>query len=265
MLLEKWHGEKKSMSNQYNARHFTSATEVQLNSRDHIRNLAKSNLAFEDEFFRGLPLYMHSGILARSLAIQELYLEVRNIPGYFLDFGTWQGSNLILLENFRAIYDSFDHQRQIVGFDTFSGYEGFGANESADPTIQNSTYSLKTHYEEYLRDILGNHELANGKVRSLHQVIKGDASLKFPEFLDANPGAPIALAIFDMNAFQPTLDCLQVMSSKILSGSVIAFWQFARPEITGERKAFEELKKSFPAFRLHKAKTYPSLIYMKFD
>ena len=188
------------MSNQYNSRHFTSANEEQLSARDRIKILAESNLEFRDEFFRDLPLYMHSGILARSLAVQELYLESRKVPGYFLDFGTWKGSNLILLENFRSIYDSFDNQRQIIGFDTFSGYEGFALNESTDPTIQNSTYSLSLNYEQSLREILGSHERANGKIRPVHQVIKGNASQKLPEFLDANPGMPIALAIFDQES-----------------------------------------------------------------
>ena len=140
---------------------------------------------------------------------------------------------MILLENLRAINDCSANQRQIIGFDTFSGYKGFGLNESTDPTIQNSTYSLNSNHKECLRDILGSQERANGKKRPLHQVIKGNASQKLPEFLDANPGMLITLGIFDLSAFEPTPDCFKIISSKILSGSVIAFWQFARHEITG--------------------------------
>ena len=98
-----------------------------------------------------------------------------------------------------------------------------------------------------MRDILGRQERANGKKRPLHQVIKGNASQKLPEFLDANLGMLITPGIFDLSAFEPTPDCFKIISSKILSGSVIAFWQFARHEITGGEKLLRRLKHWFQA------------------
>jgi hypothetical protein len=41
-----------------------------------------------------------------------------------VEFGTWYGQNLVLLENLRAILEPFNKQRRIVGFDTFTGYPG---------------------------------------------------------------------------------------------------------------------------------------------
>jgi hypothetical protein len=249
---------------EYSATHFTNADEEQLSSRLKLRGLAENRLDFRDSFFRDLPLFTHSGITARSLAIQELYLEARSLPGLFLDFGTWKGSNLVLLENYRAIYDTFDTQRKIVGFDTFSGYEGFDQNESTDPTIQNSTYSLPSGYGAFLKDLINHHERANGKNRSIHEVVEGDATEELPNFLLKNPGFPVALAIFDMNAFEPTYKCLEMISPRIISGSILAFWQFSRPEITGERRAFEAIRGSLPDFNMQKSKTYPSLTFARF-
>ena len=245
----------------YDASHFTNANPDQRESRKRILDLASRKLEFADEFFRDLPLFTHSGIMARNLAIQELYMNVRSLPGLFLDFGTWKGSNMVLLENYRAIYDNFDTQRKIIGFDTFSGYEGFLDGESQDFTIQNQTYSLEFDYPAYLQDLVKLHEIANGKRVAVHKVVKGNAIVKLPEILEEEAGTPIALAMFDMNAYEPTFEVLKQLIPRITNGTFLTFWQFTRPEISGERKAFHELKDLLPRFKLHKSQRYPSMVH----
>ena len=245
----------------YDASHFTNANTEQRLARQQILSLASEKLAFEDEFFRDLPLFTHSGIVARSQAIHDLYMNVRNLPGLFLDFGTWKGSNMVLLENFRAIYDNFDAQRKIIGFDTFSGYEGFLENESQDSTIQNQTYSLDLEYSSYLQNLLSLHEIANGKRTAIHRVVVGNAVVKLPEILNDEVGTPIALALFDMNAFEPTFEVLKQLIPRISTGTFLTFWQFTRPQISGERRALYEVKDLLPKFKLHKSQTYPSMVH----
>jgi hypothetical protein len=87
----------------------------------------------------------------------------------------------------------------------------------------------------------------------------GDAAEQLPKVLKTE-NLPVALAIFDMNAFQPTFDILQQILPNLYKGSFISFFQFTRPEIDGERKAFAKIKNDLPDFSLHKSATYPSLI-----
>lgn len=244
----------------YEVTHFTNATNEELLVRNTIRDLAKKNLQFNDEFFRDLFLYTHSGVLARSLAIRDLYIAVHGTPGLFLDFGTWKGANIVLLENFRAIYDPFDVQRKMIGFDTFTGYEGFAKGESKNSSIQNSSYSLSEGYAFDLQTLIRSHERANGKKQPIHEIIVGNAVEKLRQVLK-NEDLPVALAIFDMNAFKPTFETLQQILPKLNKGSFISFWQFTRPEINGERKAFQKVRNLLPEFILHKSDTYPSLIH----
>ena len=246
---------------QYDPKHFTNANASQIEARESILNLAKLQLSWDQSFFRDLALFTHSGNLARMLAIQEIYLLARRVPGLFLDFGTWKGSNMVLLENLRAIHDHFDNQRKILGFDTFKGYLGFTGGESKDPTLQNGTYALNSGYAQNLRLLISNHELANGKLKPIHGVIEGDAAIELPSVLETEGNPPIALAIFDLNAFEPTRDCLSRSLENMQKGSIVAFWQFLRPELTGERKAYSVLRKSLPKHQLSSAKNYPSLIF----
>ena len=245
----------------YDASHFTNANNEQRQARKKILNSASDRLKFKDDFFRDLPLYAHSGIVARSLAIHDLYLNVRSLPGLFLDFGTWKGSNMVLLENYRAIYDNFDTQRKIIGFDTFSGYEGFLANESQDSTIQNQTYSLDFEYSSFLLNLVNSHEIANGKRVAVHKVVTGNAIIKLPEILNDEAGNPIALALFDMNAYEPTFEVLKQLIPRTQPGTFFTFWQFSRPEISGERRAFHAIREVLPKFKLHKSDRYPSMVH----
>jgi hypothetical protein len=247
----------------YDATHFTNANQGQIIARLDIRASAVSQLKFDDTFFRDLPLFLHSGILARILAVEECYLSAKEIPGLFLDFGTWKGSNMILLENFRAIHDPFDTQRRIIGIDTFSGYKGFEKGESSDPTIQENSYSLDYGYEIKLQKLVNLQEKANGKTLGRHKVIKGDAVSKLSTILADEGSSPVALSFFDMNAFVPTRDCLETIIPRLISGSMLGFWQFSRPEISGERRAFEYCKEKLPLYRMFKSKYYPSLVYVK--
>jgi len=251
------------MKFKYNMEHFTQASKNQIEARRKISRLAINTLEENDEFHRDLPSYLHSGIYARIFGIQELYLQTIGIPGLILDLGTYRGSTAIILENLRAIYEPFAHQKAVFAFDTFEGYVGFSAEESRDSTIANATYSLPTGWETSLTDLMVNHEIANGKNFSCNRIIKGDATIRLPEILNLLKAPAISMVFFDMNAFEPTYKCLQEITPYLVTGSVVAFWQHQRPEITGERMALSAAATFLPEHSIHTSKTYPSLVYIK--
>ena len=70
-------------------------------------------------------------------------------------------------------------------------------------------YSVSSGYETVLEDIMRLHE---GMSPAAHiekfELIKGDASATFPKWLEENPHAIVAMAIFDMDVYKPTKDVL---------------------------------------------------------
>ena len=63
--------------------------------------------------------------------------------GALIEFGTWRGQNLVLLENLRAIHEPFNKQRTIIGFDTFAGYpEAAGMAASLTGSYSTATGAL---------------------------------------------------------------------------------------------------------------------------
>src|SRR3990167_2269400 len=97
----------------------TTADKKQLTARQTLETLFQSNpLPIADLLFN-LGLFTRSSLLVKYLALQDIYQRFINLPGLIVEFGTWRGQNLALLENLRAINEPFNKQRHIIGFDTF--------------------------------------------------------------------------------------------------------------------------------------------------
>src|SRR5216684_5365067 len=90
--------------------------------RDRLSQMYAQSPLNEKDLLFNLGLYVRSSLLVKFLVLDDLYRRFKSIPGALVEFGTWWGQNLVLLENLRAIHEPFNKQRTIIGFDTFSGY-----------------------------------------------------------------------------------------------------------------------------------------------
>ena len=73
----------------------------------------------EDELLMNLPLFLIRQNLSQILFINEIYQHIIGVHGVIMEFGVRWGRNLALYEALRGIYEPFNHNRKIVGFDTF--------------------------------------------------------------------------------------------------------------------------------------------------
>ena len=72
-------------------------------------------------------------------------------------------------------------------------------------------------------------------------LIKGDASLTSRQWLKDNPHAIVAMAIFDMDIYQPTKDALEAIKPRLTKGSILVFDELNCPQFPGETQALEEV------------------------
>src|SRR5437016_3387001 len=98
-----------------------TATDAQLEARSYLMHLYDGSPLDTEDLLFNLGLYARSGVLVKFLVMADLYQRFLHIPGLLCEFGVWYGQNLVLLENLRAIYEPFNKQRKIVGFDSFTG------------------------------------------------------------------------------------------------------------------------------------------------
>ena len=54
--------------------------------------------------------------------MDKIYNEILHIPGNIAEFGVHYGRNIALFEALRGVYEPYNFNRKILGFDTFSGF-----------------------------------------------------------------------------------------------------------------------------------------------
>jgi len=169
----------------------------------------------------------------------ELYKNIINVHGSIVEFGVRWGQDLVLFELFRGMLEPFNYNRKIIGFDTF---EGFPSVSEHDGNNQVGNMNVTNGYEKYLEKLLQIHEY-NSPISQIkkYEIIKGDASKTFNEYLIKHPELIIAFVYFDFDIYQPTFDCLKSCKERLVKGSIVAFDELNHVDFPGETVAFKEI------------------------
>ena len=173
--------------------------------------------------------------------MNELYKKIIEVHGIVIEFGVRWGQNLSLFESFRAIYEPYNFNRRIVGFDNFSGFTKTGPKDGSDPIVTKGAFGVTKDYEKYLENVLNYHEKENPYPHiKKYEIVKGDASKTIKQYLKNNPETIIALAYFDFDLYEPTKNCLMAIKPYLTKGSILAFDELNLHYFPGETIAFKE-------------------------
>lgn len=237
----------------------SAANDEQLQFRTQLHEMYKASPLPEPELERNIGLYLRSSLLARFLALSDVYKKIVDVPGAVFDLGCWWGQASVLMENFRALYEPFNKQRKIVCFDTFEGYSNWSNKDSKSESYNQNTYSTGVDYPAYLRQLLETHEGINnlGHQRGMHEVVAGDATKTVPDYLKKHGETIVALSIFDLGLYEPTKAVLKSIKPHVVPGSVLLMVQLTRKELCGDGKAFLEVF-SDVNYKISKHPLYPS-------
>lgn len=195
----------------------------------------------ENEFLSNLNLFMKRQDVSRLLFLNELYQKILGTHGVIIEFGSRWGRHLAIFEALRGIYEPYNYNRTIVGFDTFRGFPSVHKKDGESSTIAPGSYAVTDNYEEYLKKILAYHEAENPLSHiKKYEIRKGDASGEIIKYLKEHPETIIALAYFDFDLYQPTKKCLDAIKPYLTRGSVIVFDELNHPDFPGETLAVKE-------------------------
>ncbi len=212
----------------------------EIENRNNFYKLYKNSPLPENETLDNLGLYIKRQSLSRILFMHELYKKIIDVHGVIMEFGVRWGQNLALFESFRGMYEPYNFNRKIIGFDTFSGFPEIHKNDGEK--VEVGDYNVSVNYEEYLEEVLKYHESESPLSHiKKYEIIKGDASSKINEYLDDNPETIIALAYFDFDIYLPTKKCLEAIKDRVTKGSIIAFDELNYHSFPGETIALKEV------------------------
>ena len=116
--------------------------------RNNIVNLFKNSPLPDNELLDNLNLYTKRQDLSRVLFINELYQKILDVHGVICEFGVRWGQNLALMTSLRGIYEPFNYNRKLLGFDTFSGFPSVHEfDELNHPTFPGETIAVKKYWD----------------------------------------------------------------------------------------------------------------------
>jgi len=195
----------------------------------------------DEQLLSNLGLFLNSKNLSRLLFLDHLYKQSIDVPGVVMEFGTRWGQNLSIFSALRGIYEPFNRHKKIIGFDTFEGFPSVSEKDGNSEMIFTGNLAVGENYEDYLSSLLDIQEQDNPLAHiKKYELCKGDAVQALPAYLERNPETIIGLAYFDLDLYEPTKACLELIKPRLVKGSVLGFDELNDPDSPGETIALLE-------------------------
>jgi hypothetical protein len=217
-------------------------SEEEISQRKRFFELFEQSPIPDGELLGNLGLYMNRQSLTRVIFMWELYNEITHIQGDILEFGVRWGRDLSLFANFRGMLEPYNHDRKIVGFDTFEGFPESSITNKDTDSAKSGGYGTVDNYEEYLERIMEYHESESPiSHKKKFEIVQGDVEQTLEGYLKDNPQTIIALAYLDLDLYSPTKACLELIKDRIPKGEVIGFDELNSEKFPGETEAVREV------------------------
>ena len=184
--------------------------------------------------------YIRRQDLTRLLARYELFKLVLPVKGSIIECGVYRGFGLMAWANFSAILEPANLTRRIYGFDTFEGFPQIGERDR-NPTCAPMRGELRADAHEELVELIRiydqNRFLGHvGKV----ELIKGDATVTIPAFVEQHPHLVISLLFLDFDLYEPTKVAIEHFLPRLPKGAILSFDELDNPIWPGETLALLE-------------------------
>lgn len=176
--------------------------------------------------------------LTRFLVKHELFKKVLEVHGSIIECGVYMGGGLMTFAQLSAIFEPVNHQRRIIGFDTFEGFGELSAEDSTGKSQHSIPGGLASHAYDDIQEGIRLFD-ANRSINHIPKVhlVKGDASETVPQYIEDNPHTVISLLYLDMDVYEPTKVAIEQLLPRIIKGGIIAFDELNGFNFPGETLA----------------------------
>ena len=217
------------------------SNEQEAEARNNMVTLFNDRPIPDDELLANLGLFLNSKNLSRIMLMNHLYEQIIDTMGVVMEFGTRWGQNMAIWTALRGMYEPYNRHREIIGFDTFEGFPSVDKKDGTSVLMKKGNLSVPENYDLWLEKLMTEHENDNplSHIKKFN-VVKGDAILTLPKYLDENPHTIVSLAFFDFDIYLPTKECLLMILDRMPKGSIIAFDELNDRDSPGETIAIME-------------------------
>lgn len=196
------------------------------------------------ERLQNFTLYTPRQDLTNFLIRYEIFKRVLKVQGSIIECGVLRGGGLMAWAQFSAIFEPTNHQRRVVGFDTFSGFPGLSKQDRLSESEHARRGGLAADSYDHLKQCVKLFDMNRfvGHVPKV-ELIRGDALKTIPQYLKENPQLIVSLLYLDFDLYEPTLAALKHFIPRMPKGAVIAFDELNLKDWRGESIAVLETLK----------------------
>lgn len=219
------------------------STDSEIAFRFGLEKYFESSVGSNVEKLQNFTKYVPRQDLAIFLAKYEIFKKVLHVHGSIIECGVYLGGGLMTFAQLSAILEPVNHQRKIVGFDTFSGFRPL-AKQDETGISQHSReggFYVDSHVLEDLQNCVDLYD-SNRFIGHIPKVslVKGDIKETVPEYLKENPHTIVSLLYLDADVFEPTRVALEHFIPRMPKGAIIAFDELNHDGWPGESIALLE-------------------------
>ena len=208
--------------------------------RDSLNEIINENLKNEEAsgLFQNFTSFTPRAQLSRFLVRNELFKLTSNIQGAIVECGVHTGFGMLSWFHLKSIYTPLDSQKTIIGFDTFEGFPDL-SEKDINPILERKKGDISYDSFKMLEKVLALHS-SNHYLSAFaknYKLVKGDACITIPEFLNKYKHTLCSLLYLDFDLYEPTLVAIKNLLPRMSKGSIIAFDEVNCPAWPGETLA----------------------------
>ena len=182
------------------------------------------------------PLIAGAVPTAIWMARYELVKMIVNVPGHVLEFGVFNGSNLMFMAKMLSVLAPGDFRR-LYGFDSWKGLTEFSAADGSASQLQGAYTGRRGLLEEMI---------ALHRLQDRVTLIDGLIEQTLPKFVEANRHHLYSLIYLDTDLYDSTKLALELCWDRVASGGVVAFDEGYHDRFPGEGAAAQEFLAKIP-------------------
>ena len=188
------------------------------------------------------PKYVPRPAIMGFLCKYEIFKNILNVQGSVIECGVLFGGGLMTWAQLSAILEPMNHQRRIIGFDTFAGSTSIREEDKGETSSE--LYKAGDHTIDSFQDLqecIRIHDIGRPlshieKVR----LVQGDIKETVPQFIKDNPHLVVSLLYLDVVLYEPTAIALEYFVPRMPRGSIIGFDELNADAAPGEAIAVME-------------------------
>lgn len=176
-----------------------------------------------NNFILSPDLKVFGKLLARTLLVNQ----VKDIPGDIVECGVFKGTGILTFLKLKR-YLIPNTGKKVIGFDFFDTKSLVDSLKSQDKESMSTLFSGRNFshdrgYCEALRGLIA----TSGFQPHEFDLIEGDVSQTFSNFVKEHPGFKISLLYLDLDLANPTYDVLDAAWNSVSRGGIIVFDEYA--------------------------------------